>query len=1155
MIDNQIIIACTAIYLAVMFFIAYRGDAQASGHVSRFQPLIYTLSLTVYCTSWTFYGAVGNAAHNGWDYFSIYLGPIIVFTVFFPFIRKLIAVSKRHKITTIADFIATRYGKSNRLAAMVTVIALLGSLPYIALQIKAISSAYDTLVGVQEGASFSLATDTAFVLSVILAVFSILFGARTIDASEHHRGLLHAISFESIVKLIAFMAIAVLALQIVMATAEQNNNGLSSLDMLMQPFTAFTLSTAVFTKLLLAAAAIVCLPRQFHVLAVEARGGESAARWGLPLYLLLFSLAVVPITAAGNLIVHGLDNADLYVLTLPMVSGSAFLSVVSYLGGFAAATGMVIVATVALSTMVSNDLIFPVVVRFKKDVSERSFHSTLLLIRRTTIFILMLLAYGFYQLGGAEKSLQSIGLISFAAAIQFLPSIVGGLYWNRGHRNGAMAGLSIGFLIWLYSLLLPSLANSVWIPAAFVALLNDQTSLINPYQLLGMSFADPLTHGVFWSLLANISAYIYFSFRAQSSLTDRLQATSYINLLDAPKQYPTPTSHRLLVSDLYELCSRFTGEKRTREYFSEHGYDVDELADNTADPRMQALSERLLAGSIGTATAEHLIRTAYASDQRSGDQLYELIDQTGQAIEFNRELLQVTLDHIGQAVSVVDRDLRLVAWNRLYVELFDYPSGFIRVGKPIEDVIRFNVTRGYGPALDGSLEDRINRRLHYLKHGEHYTFVRDWQNGQVMQTQGARMPDGGYITTYTNITPLKMAERILEKSNEELEAKVVERTQMLSTVNTQLEEAVSSKTHFLAAASHDLVQPLSASKLYMGALLEDLSEDESKQDLARNALGALKTAESLLKSLLDLSKLDSGVLKPDIRKFSLNSLFNAIENEFSVIAADKEIQFKVIKTKFITESDKTLLLSILQNLVSNAIRYADDGAVMVVCRRDGDQRLRIEVRDSGPGIPLDMQEEIFHAFKQLDKKTKAGVGLGLAISREASILLGHNISVKSAPGCGSVFSVVVPKRKLVIEQEGGGMPLQTFDKRWLEGVRILCVDDDREILQASKSLLERWGADITCLDEANRLSQLVKEEPDFDVVLMDYQLGVEMNGLDLLQICRQTYGENFYGVLVTAEIDTSLEQKAIDGHYGFLAKPVEPAKLRSILQSALRPIR
>lgn len=1147
MISTELVIACTAIYLAVLFYIAYRGDSQPTGHSARFQPIIYTLSLTVYCTSWTYFGAVGNAAQGGLSFFAIYLGPILVFLLFHPFLKKLVAVSKRQKTTTIADFIATRYGKSNQVAALVSVIALIGTLPYISLQIKAIAGAYDALSLPPEtlGAGMS-SVDTALVLTLILAVFAILFGARTIDATVHHRGMMQAIGFESIVKLAAFLAIAALSVDIIIKLAAGTDN-LTPLSLTLVPFSESVLNASFITKTVLAAAAIVCLPRQFHVMAVEARGGElRLARWGFPLYLLLFSLAVLPITTAGLQLTEWTGNADLFVLFLPMQNDQQLLTLLSYLGGFSAATGMVIVSTLALSTMVSNDLIFPMMVRFGRGREGRELHTQLLLIRRLTIVGLMLLAYGYYLVAGTGKSLYSIGLLSFAAAIQFLPAVVGGLYWRRGHRHGAVAGLTIGFLVWVYTLLLPSVGNSSWMPQDFISEGLLGISWLTPHALFGIRFEDTLTHGVFWSVAGNVLGYLVFSLRAKPSLTDQLQASAYV---DMHEETSGRQPHRLRVSDIFELCSRFTGEQRARQFFDEHGYDVQRHGGARVNDRLLRHAQHLLAGSIGTATAEHLVHTAIRSSESGADNLYRLLDTTGQALQFNREILQVTLDHIGQAVSVVDGDLRLLAWNRLYLQLFDFPKDFLYVGKPVEKIIRFNVQRGFGPVFPAaSIEDEIDKRLGYLRHGEPYTYVREWRNGKVIQTQGARMPDGGFITTFTDITALKEAERELAATNETLEAKVEQRTAMLSELNTQLEEATRSKSRFLAAASHDLTQPLGASKLYLGALLEDLSGDE-KQGLAKNALAALSSAESLLKSLLDISKLDSGVMQPEITRFPIQELFDTLHNEFSVMARRKGLNLRIHKSECGTRSDRNLLRSILQNFLANAIRYTDEGSILVLCRRAGRGQVRIEVRDSGRGIPADKLEAIFHEFQQLDRSAE-GVGLGLAIGQRMAELLGHHLRVRSREGEGSTFSVTVPRVQV---QEIPALRTDTiaFKKRWLEHVRILCVDDDRDILNATRTVLERWGAEVRCLRGVQEYRNEIANESVFQIVLMDYQLHESSNGLDLLNHYRVVTPQPFLGVLITAEQDPAVEQAALAAGFQFLAKPVEPAKLRSVLHTAM----
>jgi Na+/proline symporter len=443
LISTELIIISTAIYLAMMFFIAFRVDKRDQGQFSRFRPLIYTLSLAVYCTSWTFYGAVGTAASSGWSFFTIYLGPIIVYTLFFPFIRKIIAIAKRHKTTSIADFLATRYGKSSLLAALVTLIAFVGTLPYIALQIKAISSSFDMLTaGAVSLPRGNFQNDTAFMLALILAAFSILFGARTVDASQHHKGLIYAIAFESVIKIVAFLAIAVMAYNLLDSLSQRDPEIFSTHRLLWLPFETLDFKPSMLTTLLLAAGAIFLLPRQFHVLAVEAKGGEDASRWGLPVYLLLFSVAVIPITSAGLMVIGSEHHADLYVLLVPMSQGNDLLSVFAYLGGFAAATGMVIVATLALSTMVSNDLIVPVLVRYYRNDARQQMHQQLLLVRRATILLILMLAYGFCVLVSRSQAWRDCRFAGWYGdlVLQHVSAISCRPVMDAGFLPGAAAG-------------------------------------------------------------------------------------------------------------------------------------------------------------------------------------------------------------------------------------------------------------------------------------------------------------------------------------------------------------------------------------------------------------------------------------------------------------------------------------------------------------------------------------------------------------------------------------------------------------------------------------------------------------------------------------------------------------------------------------------
>ena len=1155
MISTSFLVLMTAIYLAVLFYIAFMGDKKPIGQYSRYQPIIFTLSLTVYCSSWTFFGAVGTASVSGWNYFSIYLGPMVLFVFFTPFIKKLIVVSKRHKTTSIADFISTRYGKNQALASIVTIIALVGTVPYISLQLKAVAGAFDLLSGrSSNNETVHLLSDTAFYLGLILALFSILFGARRIDATEHHRGIINAISFEAIIKLASLIVIAALCYSIVSDEAIKTYRHVN--DILFEPFSVDQFSVKFFTQALLAAAAIICLPRQFHVAAVESRGDEMPlAKWGFPLFLLLVSVSVIPITSAGIQTYGSANNADLFILSLPMNFGGETLSLLSYLGGFSAATGMVIMATVALSTMVSNDLILPVLFKFKKQHDKHNFYPTLLLVRRITIFILMALAYGYYRIALGDKSLSSIGLISFAAAIQFAPLIIGGLYWRHGHKNGAIIGLLAGFSIWLYTLLLPTLAGSEFVPDLFATSALFGLEFLAPQKLFGIEFSDPLTHGVFWSLVANITCYTVYSLRANHSLTDRLQASSYIDGKDVSVAYQESTNETLTVNDLIELCQRFVGEERTRRMV--HGF---EQKNNTlkgtslASVELLKQAQQMLAGSIGTVTAESILSGAIGLGTDSSGNIVALLDRTTRAIKFNRELLQVTLDNISQGVSVVDNNLRIVAWNKPYISLFDYPSDFIKVGMHAKRIIEFNIHRTLIDLRVNSNAEEVAKKLNYLRSGSDYIFERTWKDGRVIQTQGIRLPDGGYVSTYTDITEMKHIQNELQQSNESLESKVEQRTEILSRLNVKLQEATESKTKFLAGASHDLAQPLSAGKLYLGALLEDLKEDPKRSRLAKNALSSLQSAEGLLKGLVKISKLDSGVLQPEIRSFPIQELLEALGNEFSILADEKGLHYRAVGPTCVIATDKDMLRSILQNFISNAIRYTKYGSVMVACRlRKG--HLCIEVRDSGIGIEPQNIETVFDEYVQLDTGLTAGLGLGLAITKRVSDLLNHPIGVRSALGKGSVFYVSVPiagaalntrEEKEQIEEE------KKIDINFLEGQNVLCIDDEPAIRQSLSELLRRWGAEVHTASNHNEYLGMLKIGLHFDIILADYHLGESWYGLDILKHYHQYSAQQFIGVLITAEKDASIEDAALLAEFSYVEKPIDPKYLKATLFERLK---
>lgn len=666
---SLMILALVAAYMAVLFGVAWHQERPATRARGRgLGPSVYALSLAIYCTSWTYYGAVGTAARDGWEYLPIYIGPVLGLTVLFPLWRRIAAAARRENVGSMADFVASRYGKSQTLGAAVTLIAILGSLPYIALQLKSLSMAGALLTaGTPVAGSESL---TVLVLAGVLAGFAILFGARRPDLTEHNRGLIQAIGLESLVKLGALVLVAVFALVLLVqdgspARSMEGLGALAAPPELTPRFMAITL---------IATLAIFCLPRQFHVAFVEGADPSDVrrARWIFPAYLVLTSLAVLPLVAAGALFAPS-TNPDLLVLALPFGRGEALLTAVVFVGGFSAATAMVIVEAVALSAMVSNSLILPLLARdqwrMRGDASDMS--GVILQVRRGAIVAVLLLAWLYYQATDQSRGLAAMGLVSFAAMAQLAPALFGAVLWRGGHAQGALAGMTVGIAVWIVMLALPQLApGAPW----------------HPHMMMGVK--DPLAVGVFVSLGLNLAAYVGVSRFVQPRLIDRVQARAFVDRLGPDWLEAKPSPSGASVGDLRALVARFIGDERAERAFAAWSRETDiRLRDaDPADAGLARAAERMLAGAIGAASARRVIAAALAGGGRAPEDVVRMLDEASQAVQFSRDLLQTTLDNIDQGVIVVDEDLRITAWNRRYVSMFNLPVGFVHVGLPIASI-------------------------------------------------------------------------------------------------------------------------------------------------------------------------------------------------------------------------------------------------------------------------------------------------------------------------------------------------------------------------------------------------------------------------------------------------------------------------------------
>ncbi len=1176
------------LYAAVLFAAAWFGDQpRLAARLDRHAPTLYALSLAVFCTSWTFYGAVGTAVTSGWEYLPIYLGPACVF-VFAPgVVRRVIALSKRHNLTTISDFLAARYGRSRTLATAVTVLAALGALPYIALQLKSVTMSFATITAAS-GRDVPAAAgepDQVGVLAVtaLLAVFAMVFGARSSDAASRNRGLVLAIALESVVKITALLLVAGVAVLFLMgAMGEGVVTGPPIAVGELFPVGSPTLTFITLTGL--AMAAVLCLPRQFHMTVTEAPPGLEAkafarARWLFPTYLAVTSLVVIPIALAGAAVAPPGASPDVFVLTLPTALGADAVAAAAFLGGVSAATGMIVVATVALSTMVTQDLVVPLMIRRRREGGVDLAGGRLLLIRRAVIAGLMLLSYGYWLVAGDSAALADIGLIAFVAAAQLAPAILGGLYWRGGRRNGVLAGLAAGGLLWAYTLVLPAMLGEAGLAAS--GLQTAFGGLIDPRGLIGDGGSDPVTHGALVSLLANVAAYIIVSVRSRTRLVDSVQAAAFVNQqtdwTEPPAKRPEPAPLpqpddaavaslvNVTVHDLRSLAERFLSLGAVTGAF--HRFAAERGAplkpEEAADWPLVQKTERLLAGALGSSTARIVMSSALSRGDVSFVDMLSVLDETSADRRFKRHLLQATLENITQAVSVVDKDMRLIAWNGVYLDLFKFPAGLVRVGRPIEDIIRFNAERGeMGP---GDVEDQVARRLAALRAGGPHSYERVNKDGRALKIVGNPMPGGGYVTTFTDITADKRAELALREAKETLERRVDERTRDLAAMTEDLDRARQiaersevTKTRFLAAASHDLQQPLHAARLFAAALTARLDDPRSVEGrLAGNLDRSIRSAHQMLTGLLDLSKFDQGGLRPTVRRVSLARFFDEIAHDNRPIAEETGLELRVRHTDLWVRTDADLLRSVVQNLVSNAVRYTEFGGVLIAARaRKNGAEAVIEVWDTGPGIPEDAQERIFQEFRRLHAKDRfgaRGAGLGLAIASRAASLLGARVSLRSMIGRGSKFWITLPAAPpapMLVTSAPGDAPASPTA---LEGLRVLCVDDEPAVRDATEAVLREWGCDAHCVGDAAAAAACNRAEGPFDVALVDYWLGDGApTGLDVIERMRADDIAPPRAALISADPSLAVRARAQALGCAVIAKPLNSLVLRDFLVHAPR---
>ncbi len=677
MLSPTLVIGASLAYLGLLFAVAAWGDRRAAeGRSIVANAWVYALSLAVYCTAWTYFGSVGRAAASGVWFLPIYLGPTLAMVLAWTVLRKMIRIARRNRITSIADFIASRYGKSPLLAGGVTLITVVGIVPYIALQLKAMATGYalmTTAPGTPVAPPAAWWHDSTFYAALLLAAFTMMFGTRHHDSTERHEGMVAAVAFESLVKLLAFLAVGVFVTWGLYAgpvdlfdrvAAVPDLQRLLQLDQ-GQPFAY----AQWFALTLLAMLSVVFLPRQFQVMVVENVDERHLRRaaWVFPAYLWLISLFVLPI-AFGGLLYFGpaaMANADAFVLSLPLAEGATWLALLVFIGGLAAATGMIVVEAIAVATMVCNDLVMPWLLRLGVLARHGGGDWTRLLlgIRRAAILAILLLGYLYYHLAGEAYALVSIGLISFAAVAQFAPAALGGMFWKGGTQRGALAGLGLGFALWVYTLMLPSLARSGWFPDTFITQGPFGIALLRPEALFGLQGLDGLTHSLFWTLLANVGAYVVVSLWRAPSAREAGQAARFVDVGPgddaAQGAEPALWRGRAAVADLLPLLARFLGPARAQQLLADYAKraGVARVADIPADAQLVQFVETQLAGAIGSASARAMVASVVQEEPLALDEVARILDESRQLRAAN-ETLQ-SLDRLkDDFMSSVTHELR-----------------------------------------------------------------------------------------------------------------------------------------------------------------------------------------------------------------------------------------------------------------------------------------------------------------------------------------------------------------------------------------------------------------------------------------------------------------------------------------------------------------
>lgn len=1049
------------LYMAFLFLIALWVERQAlvKGRNIASNPVVYALSLTVYCTSWTYFGSVGKAVSAGPMFLGVFIGPSLSILLWWTVLRKLVRIKSIHRITSIADFLSARYDRSNTIAALTTAGAFVGIMPYIALQLKSIISTFAVIAPAAGNAEW-ISGHVGPIVVVLMIGFTIVFGVRRIDPTERHQGIVMAVAVESVVKLVAFLAAGILVTYFLYDGFGDIFDRISRTPYRGQvtrmggdlPYATWA------SHLILSMCAVLFLPRQFHISVVENFKEKHilSAVWMFPLYLLLINIFVAPIAMAGLLEGLSAEQADTFVLRLPMAAGNPLLSLLVFIGGASAATSMIMISAMTMSTMIANHLLLPLLEWIRGLGFLRRY---MLQCRWAAVALFILMGYWFEHEVGAPHMLANIGIISFAAALQFAPAILLGIFWREANKAGAILGMGAGFAVWFYTMLLPFIARSGWLSENLIRSGPAGLGFLRPEQLFGITMLDPASHTVFWSLFFNIGLLVLGSLCFAQSKEENRLAASFVDALSAGKQ---PVSTRPEDPTIDFVKKRQTFEKLLSPYFSvpESEAICRRCAESVGIKEKQWISimelanlvdevETILAGSFGSSGAHRIINRARIFTEEETTALKALYsdilaemhigpEEMKQKIDYYREREALFNRHARElGEKIAQRDNEIAERKRFekalrqseakYRSIFENAVEGIFQTTPQGRFIRCNpaMARILGYDSPEELIGKINdiKTQVYVDPQHRESFLRlirqrqevNWFEVQFYRKDGSitwvslharpGYDQNGQLVQIegiaTDISDLKRAEKELRALNKELEQRVAERTAELKAAYNELKD-------FAYVVSHDLKSPLRSVHQLAGWISQDYADvlDERGRQYLNLLTGRVKRLHGFIDGILTYSRV--GRVMGKSHPVDCNRI---VDDVIQALSPSADIQVTVENELPVLFGEKIRFQQLFQNLIGNAVNYMDKdgGEVKIGCEAAG-SGWKFHVTDNGPGIEEKYHEKIFQIFQTLTSRDESeSTGMGLTIARKIVAHYGGRIWVESKPGRGSSFFFTLPR--------------------------------------------------------------------------------------------------------------------------------------------------